>query len=328
VHPPVDRNMAPGAPGGPTDIYAHVTRETDAGGGTTGLSPVAVVAAAAFWTWLWGLVGLLLATPLTVCLVVLGRYVPQLQFLDILLGNRPVLSPQETLYQRLLARDPEEAAEQAEEFARDKSIEAFFDDVAVPALVMAQVDSDRGALGGNRRAAIAEGFAAMLDNLAEDGLVELGEPAGATAPVLCIAGRNELDLAAAWLLQHLLRLRGVGCTVMSPDALTGFDLDRLPRGVSVICLSLLSTSSAARARYLVRRIRRRARRATIVIGFWGQTGPEFSVDEATAATAADKVVTTLVTAVVEIGTALAPGHGSHSLPALRPPTSPAVQERV
>ena len=221
---------------------------------TTGLSAVAVVAAAAFWTWLWGIVGLLLATPLTVCLVVLGRYVPQLQFLDILLGNRPVLSSQETLYQRLLAQDPEEAAEQAEEFARDKSIDTFFEEVAIPALVLAQADSDRGALGGNRRAAIAAGFGAMLDNLAEDGRVEVGEPVEGAAPIVCIAGRDELDLAAAWLLQHLLRPRGIGCTVMSPDALTGFNLDRLPRGISVICLSLLSTSSAARARYLVRRV--------------------------------------------------------------------------
>src|SRR5262249_30975515 len=107
-------------------------------GRTTGLSPVAVLLASVFWTWLWGPIGLLLATPLTVCLVVLGRYMPQLQFLEILLGDRPVLSPEEPLYQRFLARDPEEATEQAEEFARQKSIEAFFDEVAIPALVMAQ----------------------------------------------------------------------------------------------------------------------------------------------------------------------------------------------
>ena len=113
---------------------------------STGLSAVAVIAAALFWTWLWGIVGLLLATPITVCLVVLGRYIRQLQFLDILLGNRPVLSPQESLYQRLLARNPEEATEQAEEFAREKSIEAFFDAVAIPALAMAQADTDRGVL--------------------------------------------------------------------------------------------------------------------------------------------------------------------------------------
>ena len=94
---------------------------------STGLSAVAVVAAALFWTWLWGVIGLLLATPITVCLVVLGRYIRAIAIsLDILLGNRPVLSPQESLYQRLLARNPEEATEQAEEFARaDISSEPF-----------------------------------------------------------------------------------------------------------------------------------------------------------------------------------------------------------
>lgn len=298
-------------------------------GRSTGLSAVAVIAAAVFWTWLWGIVGLLLATPLTVCLVVLGRYVPQLQFLDILLGNRPVLSPPETFYQRLLAENPEEATEQAEEFARDKSIDAFFDEVAVPALLMAQADSDRGALAPHRRALVAEGFAAMLDNLAEDGLVETAA-AGSTeaAPVICLAGRNELDLAAAWLLKHLLRLRGRHSTVLSPDAVTTFNIDRLPlRGVGVICLSLLSTSSVAQARYLVRRLRRRARRATIVIGFWGQGGPEFSIDDAVAATAADAVATTLVAAVSAIEAAL--GEASSPAPGLRPEApSPAVRERV
>src|SRR6185437_16408897 len=104
-----------------------------------------------------------------VCLAVIGRYVPQLQFLAILLGNRPVLSPQESLYQRLLARNPEEATEQAEEFARETSIERFFDAVAIPALAMAQTDTDRGVLTPQQRAVIAEGFSALLDNLGDDG---------------------------------------------------------------------------------------------------------------------------------------------------------------
>jgi predicted PurR-regulated permease PerM len=275
-------------------------------GRTTGLSSTAVVVAATFWTWLWGPVGLLLATPLTVCLVVLGRYLPPLHFLDILLGNRPVLSPQESFYQRLLARDPEEATEQAEEFAREKSIEAFFDEVAIPALVLAQTDSDRGVLAGNRRAVIAEGFAAILDNLAEDGLVE-PEQAEAEGPAIaCLAARNELDLAAAWLLQHLLRLRGHRAVVFSPDALSTFNLDRLPlRGAAILCLSLISTNSSARARYVVRRIRRRARRARLIIGFWGQDQGDFPAAEAIVATAADGVVTSLAAALAEIEAALA-----------------------
>ena len=274
-------------------------------GRTTGLSATAVIVASVFWTWLWGPVGLLLATPLTVCLVVLGRYVPQLQFLDILLGNQPVLSPQETLYQRLLAQDPEEATEQAEEFARDKSIDGFFDEVAIPALMLAQADSDRGALAAERRAVIAAGFAAVLDNLAEDGLVEIEDGDPAEPPIACLAGRNELDLAAAWLLQHILRRRGHRVVVFSPDAVSTFNIERLPvQGAAVVCLSLISTTGTARARYLVRRIRRRARRAHLLIGFWGQSRADFSIEEAVAATAADAVLTTLAAAVAEIEAAL------------------------
>jgi predicted PurR-regulated permease PerM len=269
-------------------------------GRTTGLSAVAVVAAAVFWAWLWGIVGLLLATPLTVCIVVLGRYVPHLQFLDVLLGNQPVLSPEESLYERLLARDPEEATEQAEEFAREKSLVAFFDEVAIPALAMAQADSDRGVLSDRRRAIVAEGFAAILDNLAEEGSGEPGD--GEAAPwIACLAARDELDLAAAWLLQHLLRRQGYRVQVFAPDALSAFNIDQLPlEGAAVVCVSLLSTTSAAGARYLVRRIRRRARRATVMLGFWGRRSSEFAAEEALTVTAADRVVITLLAAVTEI----------------------------
>jgi predicted PurR-regulated permease PerM len=281
-------------------------------GRTTGLSPFALIAAPVFWTWLWGPVGLLLATPLTVCLAVLGRYMPQLQFLEILLGSRPVLSPEETLYQRFLAQDPEEATEQAEEFAREKSIEAFFDEVAIPALLMAQADSDRAALSAERRAVIAAGFATILDNLTEEDVVE--RDAAAEPLIACLAGRNELDLAAAWLLQHLLRRSGHRVVVFSPDAVSTFNIDRLPlQGAAVVCLSIISTTSPARARYLVRRIRRRARRARLLIGFWGRSPADFSVEEAAAATAADAVVTTLAAALSEIETALSAGNHSRGL---------------
>jgi predicted PurR-regulated permease PerM len=286
---------------------------------TTGLSAIAVIAAALFWTWLWGIIGLLLATPITVCLVVLGRYIRQLQFLDILLGNRPVLSPQESFYQRLLARNLGEATEQAEEFAREKSIEAFFDAVAVPALAMAQADTDRGALIPHQRSVIAGGFTAVLDNLAEDGGAARRragadgsfeeDGTGAEAPVAVIAVRNELDLAAAWLLEHLLRQRGHRAAVYASDGLSSLAVDELPvRGVSVICLSLLGGDSPAQLRYLVRRLRRRARRARIVVGYWDHRDDAgFSVADTTAATAADRTVTSISDALTEIEAALAQG---------------------
>ena len=103
-------------------------------GHSTGLSPTAVVASATFWTALWGPVGLVLATPLTVCLVVLGRHVERLEFLDVMLGDRPALSPSELFYQRMLAEDPAEAVDKAEEFLKDKALSTYYDEVALPGL--------------------------------------------------------------------------------------------------------------------------------------------------------------------------------------------------
>ena len=112
-------------------------------GSRTGLSPLAIIVAAIFWTWLWGPMGLLLSTPLTVCLVVLGRHVPQFEFLDVLLGNEPVLDPHQQLYQRLLAGDPTEATDRAEAYLEENTILSFYETVAVPALALAEEDRSR-----------------------------------------------------------------------------------------------------------------------------------------------------------------------------------------
>ena len=134
-------------------------------GRTAGLSPVAVVVAATFWTALWGPIGLVLATPLTVCLVVLGRHVESLAFLDTLLGDRPALTPPELFYQRMLARDPAEAAEKAQEFLREKSLSAYYEEVAIPGLLLAQRDIERGALEPDRIAALKVSVGELVDEL-------------------------------------------------------------------------------------------------------------------------------------------------------------------
>jgi hypothetical protein len=115
-------------------------------GHSTGLSPVAVVASATFWTALWGPVGLVLAAPLTICLVVLGRHVERLEFLDVMFGDRPALSPSEIFYQRMLAEDPAEAVDKAEEFLKEGSLSTYYDEVALPGLRLAQNDIVRGSL--------------------------------------------------------------------------------------------------------------------------------------------------------------------------------------
>jgi hypothetical protein len=280
-------------------------------GGRTGLSPVALIAAATFWTWLWGPIGLLLSIPITVCLVVLGRYVPQLQFLDVILGNEPVLTAEETFYQRMLANDPEEATEQAEEFAKERSLAEFFDAVAIAALVRAQADSDRGVLAAASRATFREGIEVMLENLSEDTEATGTAPAETTQPspnVVCVAGRNELDEAAGLLLLHLLRedrQSEIGA-LLPLDGLSSNILKRpLFNDPAVVCLSLISTSSPARARYLVRRIRRRAPRASVLIGFWGSAASELSSDEMAAATSAQVVAFSLREAIAKIDSIVA-----------------------
>ena len=129
-------------------------------GHSTGISPVAVVVAAMFWTWLWGPIGLLLSTPLTVCLDVLGRHVDRLRFLDVLLGSRQPLSPAQSFYHRILSGSPDEAFEQAENTLKIKSLSNYYDEVAIEGLRIAELDARRGVLNSNSsqkiRAAVEE----------------------------------------------------------------------------------------------------------------------------------------------------------------------------
>jgi len=134
-------------------------------GRSTGLSGVAVVVAAAFWTLLWGPVGLLLSTPLTMCLVVLGRHVEHLEFLAVLLGDQPALAPEQSFYQRVLAGDPDEAAHQAEEFLKDRPLSAYYDQVAIKGLALAQLDVNRGVLNHGERLALKAAIGEIIDDL-------------------------------------------------------------------------------------------------------------------------------------------------------------------
>src|SRR6516165_6846095 len=288
---------------------------------STGLSSVALIAAATFWTWLWGPIGLLLSTPLTVCLVVLGRHVPQLEFLDVMLGNDPVLTPDETFYQRLLANDPEEAIEQAEEFLREQAVAEFFDEVAIPALVRAQADSDEGVLSAERRLMIREGIRTMLEDLSDDAPADAGAATGpaiteGTSGIICVAGRNELDEAAGSLLVHILRSQQ---SVSIADALPAQALTSHQSSLdhaTVICLSLISTQSPVRARYIVRRLSRRAPRARVVVGLWSLSPDELAATVATIERHDAVVVTSLRDAAIELHSDLSPNE--RPVPAVDP----------
>lgn len=282
---------------------------------STGLSPVAVVVAAAFWAWLWGPIGLVLSTPLTVCLVVIGRHVEHLQFLDVLLGDNPALAPEESFYQRMLAGDPTEAARYAEEFLAQKPLTAYYDEIAVKGLALAQLDVNRGVLDHDRRTQIRDAVEELVDDLSDyDDASRPGgeEPSGEGAParkqpdaseckVLCVAGRGSLDEASAMMLAQLLQKRGVESRVVPNREISPANILRLnPEGVKVVCLGYLEPGGFGSARYLVQRIRRRLPKARIVLGLWAQPLAESDRDKAVAQSKADLVVTSLAEAAERI----------------------------
>ncbi len=293
-------------------------------GRNTGLSPIAVVISATFWTWLWGTVGLVLSTPLTVCLVVLGRHVERLAFLDVIFGDAPPLTPVENFYQRMLAGDAAEVVDQAERFLKTNSLIDYYDEVALQALLMAQVDLRRGVLDEPRQRRIKETIDEVIEDLSDhvdqppaaavapepfalenSGGLSPPTPAPSEArspdlprasltpsresekPVLCIAGRNFLDEAAATLFAQILEKHGMGAKVGPAGALTAGLISRLSaEGVRLVCLSYFDADlSTAGARFAVRRLRRRLGGVKILAGFW-QNGPG-QASELSVATKAD-----------------------------------------
>jgi predicted PurR-regulated permease PerM len=254
-------------------------------GSKTGLSPVAILLAAIVWTWIWGPIGLLLSTPLTVCLVVLGRHVPRFEFLDVLLGNEPVLLPPQQLYQRLLSGDPDEATEKAEDYLQSSTISDYYVSVAVPALLLAEHDRGRGVLDAPRRGRVAQSMIRLVENLsdhqddeedgtpenaadAEPGKIKNGK-AKDLRTIISAGGRGNLDDAAAVIVGDILERLDFDVRDITHDELETVNIGKLDLAdASAIYISYLNTSSVAHARYLVRRIRRRNARIKIIIGFW------------------------------------------------------------
>jgi predicted PurR-regulated permease PerM len=284
-------------------------------GRNVGLSPVAVLLSAAFWTWVWGPLGLLMSTPLTMCVVVLGRHVEQLRFLDTLLGDRPALSAEEHFYLHLLKGNPDELAEHAERFLKDKPLSAYYDDVAVKGLALAQLDIDRGiAVSDETRDKILLTVEGLMENLAAynpAGVTDEAPSSGASSRddvqaetprlVLCVAGRGPVDQAAAGLLKNLLSRRGIDTRVISPEEASQANIARLDAtGVTAICLSYLEPQSPANSRFLVRRLRKHIPDAPLIAGFWGLEQSDTHYLDWLEATGSDFIACNLTAAVGHI----------------------------
>ena len=248
-------------------------------GSTTGLSPVAVLVVAVFWSWLWGPIGLILSTPLTLCLVVVGRHVKRLEFFDVLLGDRPALTPVETFYQRLLAHDPDEVQEQAEQLLQTRSLSAYYDGVARKGLELAANDILRGALSGAQVARLRTDLATLIDEL--EGFDDIDPPhrlnvkdgavAGVERPnrvvekqpapdvtvealppdpedherpvrplALCVSGRGPLDDVPCAMLAQLLRKHGFETRIVTHEEASRSHIAMLDAGeAALVCVSCL-----------------------------------------------------------------------------------------
>jgi len=267
-------------------------------GRSMGLSAVAVVVAAVFWTWLWGPVGLLLSTPLTMCFVVLGRHIEGLKFLEVMLGDQPALRFEESLYLRMLADDPDEAADEAEAFLKENSLSAYYDEVAARALMLAQNDVNRGVLDPRRQNRIRDAIKGLIVNLShlkdEDPPPAELPPAWRDTPVLCVAGRGPLDEAAALLLVDMLAKYGVNARVVSSDETSATNIRELScEGIQLTCVSYLEPGTFKNARYQVRRLRARMPGVPVMAIFWGLAGDNSRYLDGIEATECDIVTTGL-----------------------------------
>ncbi len=276
-------------------------------GSSTKISPLAIIASAIFWSWLWGPVGLLLSTPMTVVLVVIGQHVPPLWFLNVLLGDEPVLTPDVRFYQRLLATDQAEAWEIAEQKLQESSLAQLYDQVVLPGMVLAEEDRHANTLDEAREKYIFQSIRDLLEDLgqrpaaaplpvtAEDGKAVVTErasigvdgagdqegedhgpvaaigkiPSDAMPSILCIPANDEADEMGALMLSQLLAQRGIEAEVVSYKTLAGEVLEIVKqRRARLVCVSAVPPHALRHARYLCKRLRGRFPDLKIFAGVW------------------------------------------------------------
>jgi len=280
-------------------------------GSHTGVSSLAILVAAIFWGMLWGPVGLILSTPLTVCLILVGRYIPQLNFLEILLGDEPVLSPQAHFYQRLLALDDEEARDIAEKYLKENPIGNLYDSVLIPALSLAEKDRHMNVLDEIRTKFIYQSTRELIEELYEDSSALLAPEhplvlAPATEPqpqsvVVCIPARDEADEIVGIMAMQLLRRAGHHANAL-PIASVSTMSDQVEQlRPDVICISALPPFAAVQAKSLCKQLRRRCRDTKIFLGLWDYPGGAPKAQERVGSGCADVIGTSLSQMVLLIG---------------------------
>ncbi|MGC1620588.1 MAG: AI-2E family transporter [Candidatus Acidiferrum sp.] len=251
-------------------------------GAHVGLAPMAILVAAVFWTLIWGFAGLVLSTPLTVCLVVMGRHVPSLSFLNVLLGDEPVLPPHAHYYQRLLAADQNEARQVLEQCLKEKSLEELYDSVVIPALILAEEDRHRHGLDETTQTFIYQSTREIIEELAETPIEPSMEGTTENSPelssseiegtspveVLCIPARDEADDVVGMLLAQLLARNGQHAQSISIGATAEMLSQVAELNPEIVCISALPPFAVNHARALYAKLRTQAPNLFIALCLW------------------------------------------------------------
>ncbi len=294
-------------------------------GAHTGISSLALLVTTVFWTLLWGWAGMVLAIPLTVCAIVLGRYVPQMAFLHVLLGDETALSVEAQFYQRLLALDQDDARSVAQNFLRSRSLISLYDKVIVPALTLAEQDRHRGALDETRESFVYLSTSEIVSELASDappdparkgrkllsrwmsttghGLPEAGRAGAApsTMRIFCLAANDQADEITSSMLAQLLERAGHGVLSLPVGSQLEEILQNLPpEPQDVICISALPPFAFAQAAAMCARIRLHLPEVKILAGVWGFSGDLNKAQQRFGSANPDALVASLAQAVEQI----------------------------
>ena len=290
-------------------------------GAHTGISSFAILFAAIFWTLIWGPIGLLLSTPLTVCLVVLGRHVPALSFLNIMLGDQPVLPPEAHYYQRLLASDQVEAKQVLEDYLKTNSLEDLYDSVLIPALALAEQDRHHDDLEEITEQFICKSTKELLDELgdkskepaaaevqkAQSDLAAISapklrlEPPSHVTRVVCIPARDEADEIVGIMLTQLLERAGYHAQAISIGTTAEMLAQVNEAAPDIVCISALPPFALLHARDLYKRVRSNVPNAKIIVGLWKFSGDPIKAADRFNIVGDDKLAITLAQTVLQIG---------------------------
>ncbi len=271
----------------------------------TGISSLAILISAAFWTILWGPIGLVVSTPLTVLLFVLGRHVPQLEFLSILLGDEPVLPPHARYYQRLLAMDEDEAREVVEDYLKEKTSLDMYDSVLIPALSLAEHDRHDNQLDDERQKLIYDTTRELIEEIA-DGMISGAEeekfvvPGAEQISISCVPARDEADELVGSMLCQILGQAGFRAEAIKIGFVEDMVAKMTQSQSSVLFISALPPFAINHARSLCRRARQRFPGLKVVIGLWGSTADPKTVQQRLGSGCSDYVVHSLQDARLQV----------------------------